>query len=112
MEYDQRVITRFLCKERVSPEEIHVRLAVQFGDATYSERGVRRWCQYGQQERKDLHDDVRFARPLTDFLDIRIMALLDEQPCHSADLIVQALVVSHSTVLCHLRESLGMKNCH
>jgi hypothetical protein len=55
---------------------------------------------------------VRFARPLTDFLDIRIMALLNEQPCHSAYSIVQALVVSHSIVLCHLRESLGLKNCH
>jgi hypothetical protein len=41
MEYDQRVIILFLCKERVSPEEIHTRLEAQFGGITYSERRVR-----------------------------------------------------------------------
>jgi hypothetical protein len=45
MEYDERVIIRFLCKERVSPEDIQTHLEAQFGDATYSgsnERSVRR----------------------------------------------------------------------
>jgi hypothetical protein len=47
MESDERVIIRFLCKERVSPEDIHAPLGAQFGDATYSEYNewsVRRWC--------------------------------------------------------------------
>jgi hypothetical protein len=42
MESNQKVIIRFLCKERVSPEDIHACLEAQFGDATYSERSVRR----------------------------------------------------------------------
>jgi hypothetical protein len=46
------------------------------------------------------------------FLDIRIQVLLDEQPFHSASSIAQALCVSPSIILNHLRESLGVKNCH
>jgi hypothetical protein len=41
MENGQRVIIRFLCKERVSLEEIHIRLGIQFRDADYSERSAR-----------------------------------------------------------------------
>jgi hypothetical protein len=31
MDYEQRVIVRFLCKEEVVPAEIHTRVEVQFG---------------------------------------------------------------------------------
>jgi hypothetical protein len=55
---------------------------------------------------------MRSGSPLIDFLDIQIMALLDEQPFHSAYSIVEALHVSHSTILSPLRESLGLKNCN
>jgi hypothetical protein len=112
MEDDQSVIARFLCKERVSPEDIHVRLEAQFGDITYSERSARRWCQYVRQRREDLHDAVRSGKPPIDFLDIRILSLPNEQPFHSAYSIVETLYISHSIILSHLRESLGMKNCH
>jgi hypothetical protein len=80
MEYDQRVIIRFLCKERIASEDIHVHLEPQFGDATDSERSVRRWCKHARQGREDLHDEMQSGRPPMDFLDIRILALLDEQP--------------------------------
>jgi hypothetical protein len=82
MERDQRIIVRFLCKERVSPEDIHARLEAQFGDATYSERSVGRWCQYVRQGGANLHYEVRSGRSPTDFLDIRILALPDEQTFH------------------------------
>jgi hypothetical protein len=52
---------------------------------------------------------VRSGRPPIDFLKIRNLALLDEQPFHSTYSIAEALSVSHSTILSHLRESLGMK---
>jgi hypothetical protein len=42
MEYDQRVILRFLCKEGVSAQEVHLSLEVQFGEDAYSARSVRR----------------------------------------------------------------------
>jgi hypothetical protein len=41
MEYDQRIIIRFLCKGHVSPEEIHAYFEAQFRDAIDSERSVR-----------------------------------------------------------------------
>jgi hypothetical protein len=81
MEYDQRVLIRFLCKERVSTEDTHTVLEVQFGDAThseYSEWSVRQWCLYVPHGREDLHDEVRSGRPSIDCLDIRILVLLDE----------------------------------
>jgi DNA-binding transcriptional ArsR family regulator len=53
---------------------------------------------------------VRSGRPPIDFLDIRILALLDERLFHSADSIAEALGVSHSTILSHLPESLCMEN--
>jgi hypothetical protein len=46
MEYDQRVIVRCLCKERVSPEDIQARVEAQLGDTTYSEWRFRRWYLY------------------------------------------------------------------
>jgi hypothetical protein len=112
MEDSQRVIGWFLCRECVSSEDIHVRLEVHFGNAADSERSVRGWCQYVRQGREDLHDDVRSGRPPIDFLDIRILALLDEQPFHSACSIPEVLGISHSTIFSHLPESLGMKIFH
>jgi transcriptional antiterminator len=47
-----------------------------------------------------------------DFLNIRILALLDEQPFQSAYSIAEALCVSRLTILSHLRESLGMTILH
>jgi hypothetical protein len=103
MEYDQRVIIRFLCKERASPEDIRARLEAQFGDtmhSEYSERNIQQWCQYVRQARENLHDEVQSGRPLSDFLDIRIFVLLDEQPFDSAYSIAEALGVSHSAIGC------------
>jgi hypothetical protein len=112
MEYDRRVIIRSLCNECASPGEIHTHLEAQFEDATYNERSVRRWCQYVRQGREDLHDEVRSGRLPIDFLDIRILALLDEQPFHSAYSISEALCVSYSTNWSYLQESLSMKIFH
>jgi hypothetical protein len=61
MEYNQRVIIRFLCEERVSTEDIRARLEAQLGEATYSEYNewsVRWWCQYVRQAREPQHDEV------------------------------------------------------
>jgi hypothetical protein len=52
------------------------------------------------------------GRPPIDFLDIRILASLDERRFHSAYSIVESLCVSHSTILSYLRESPGMKIFH
>jgi hypothetical protein len=96
-----KVIIRFLCKERISPEDIPARLEAQFRDATYSEyseRSVRRWCQYVEQGCQNLHTEVRSGKPPIDFLEIRfltLLTLLDEQPFYLAYLIAESLGVSH-----------------
>jgi hypothetical protein len=95
---DSRIIIWFLCKARVSPEGIYARLESEFADATYSERSIRLWCQDVRQGREDLYDEVRSGSPPIDFLDIRIPALLEEQPFHSVYLIAQSVCVSHSTI--------------
>jgi hypothetical protein len=94
-DYDERIIIRFLGKERVSPEDIHVCLEAQFGNITYSKRSVRLWRQYVWHGREDLHDEVRSGTLPIDFLDIRILALLDEHAFHSASSIAEVLCVSH-----------------
>jgi hypothetical protein len=109
MEYDQRVIIRFLRKGRISPEDIHARLEAQLGDLTYSGRSVRQWCQYVLQGREDLPDEAPSGRLPTDFFDIQILALLDEQPLHSAYSTAEALIISYSTISSDLPGSLGMK---
>jgi hypothetical protein len=58
-----------------------------------------------------MHDDQRSGRRPIDFFDIRILVLLDEQPFHSTYSIAEALCISQSTILSHLRESLGKKSC-
>jgi hypothetical protein len=58
---------------------------------------------------------VRSGRPPIGFLDIRIlalMALLDEEPFYSVYSIAEALCVSQSTILSHLRKLRGLKNFH
>jgi hypothetical protein len=112
MESDQRIIIRFLCKELVSPEDVHARLEAQFEDTTYREQSVRRCFQSVRQGSEDLHDEGRSGRPPIDFLEVRIPVFLGEQPFHSAYSIAEALGVSRSTILSHLPESLGMKNLH
>jgi hypothetical protein len=109
MEYEQRVVVQFRCKERVSTEDIHACFEAQFGDGTSSEWSILWWCQNVRQEREDLDDKMRSARPPIDFLDIWILALLNEQPFDSANSIAETLSVSHSTILSYLREWLGMK---
>jgi hypothetical protein len=80
MECDQKVIIRFLYKDGVSAERIHPWLEIQFREDTCTSPTVRRWCQYVQHRYEDVHDEVRFGRLPVEFLDIRIMALLDDQP--------------------------------
>jgi hypothetical protein len=110
MEYDQRVIIRFLFNEKVSADEIQRRLTAQFGEDSYSIRSVRRWCQYLRQGRKDLHDEQRPGRPPLDNIDAKILALLTAYPFHSAYSLADSIGISQQCVLNHLHDSLGLQN--
>jgi hypothetical protein len=109
MEYEQRIIIRFLHREGVAPDEIHTRLRAQFGDDTDSSRSVRRWCSYVQQGREDLHDGAPPGRPPIDFLDLQILGCLEKELFHSAYSLVEVLGVSRTTILNRLHGSLMMK---
>jgi hypothetical protein len=112
MDFAQRAIIRFLFKEGVNANQIHMRLLAQFGDEAYSLRSVRRWYQYVRQGRELIHDELRSGWPPVDFLDIQILSNLEKYPFHSAYSLAEILKVSHATILKHLHEALGMKHFH
>jgi hypothetical protein len=112
MEHEQRRIIRFLYRKHAEPQDIHARLSTQFVDAAYSLRSVQRWCQYIRQGPELLDEEPRSGRPPIDFLDIQILSSIEKQPFHSAYSLAEILDVSHTTILNHLRNSLGMKLFH
>jgi histone-lysine N-methyltransferase SETMAR len=112
MDFEQRVIIRFLSKEGVDANRIHTRLSAQFRDEAYSLRSVQRWCQYVRQGRELMDDEPRAGRPPIDFLDIQILSNLEKYPFHSAYSLAEILKVSHATILKHLHDALGMKHFH
>jgi hypothetical protein len=52
MEYEQRVIIRFLLQEDANANDIHTRPQAQFTDGAYSIRTVRHWRQFIRQGEK------------------------------------------------------------
>jgi hypothetical protein len=112
MESDQTVTIRFLCNKRISPktfthvsrhssETLHAPSGVSGGGASMFDKDVK---TYMTRRHPTGHELTLF--------DIRILALLDEQPFHSAYSIAEALRIFHSTILSHLLESLGMTIFH
>jgi hypothetical protein len=99
MEYEQRVSRRFLLQEdaNANAADIFRRLQAQVTDEAYSIRSVMRWCQFIRQRRQDLHDDPRSRCPATDFIDIKILSVLEREPFHSADSLAEVACVSYST---------------
>jgi transcriptional regulator of aromatic amino acid metabolism len=112
MEFEQRIIIRFLYREHTESRDIHARLSAQFNDAADSLRSVQCWCQYIRQGHELPDDEPRSGRPPIDFLDIQILSSLEKQPLHSGHSLAEILDVSYTTILNHLRDSLGIKLFH
>jgi hypothetical protein len=112
MGFEQRVIIRFLYREGVNTNDIPIGLSAQFRDAGYRLRTVHRWCQYIRQGRELLYDEPRSGGPPIDLLDIKIMSQPKKKPFHSAYSLAELLSVSPTTILNHLRDSLGMQLFH
>jgi hypothetical protein len=72
----------------------------------------QRWCQYIQHEHEFLGNEHRSDRPPIHFLDIHILTCPEKEPFHSAYSLAEILSVSHTTILNHLRDALGMKHFH
>jgi hypothetical protein len=108
MELEQRIVIRFLSGEHAEPRDIHAGFSAQFNGAAYSLQSVQRWRQYIRQGGELLDDELRSGRPPIDFLDIQILSSLETQPFHSTYSIAEIVDVPHTTILSHLRDSLGM----
>jgi hypothetical protein len=99
MEYDQRVIIRFLWNGRINTNQITARLQVKFGKHAYKLRTVRFWIAeigFGHQY---LHDEIGIGRPPLDDLCAKILAILNKVPFKSACSIAERLHVGYATVL-------------
>jgi hypothetical protein len=112
MELEQRIIRCFLYREHAEPRDIHTLLSAQFDDAASSLRSVQRWCQYIQQGRQLPDNEPRSGRPPIDFFGIQILSSLEKQPFHWAYSLADIRDVSHTTILNHFRDSLGIKVFH
>jgi hypothetical protein len=111
-QYDQRVIIRFLWKERIEANQITARLHAQFGQHVYKLRTVRFWISEVQFSRQDFHDKIRTGRrPLDDF-DAKIVGILDKSPFESTCSVAKRLRVDSATVLEHFHMLIGFKSFH
>jgi hypothetical protein len=111
MELEQRIVIPFLDRGHGEPWDGHARLSTQFGNTASSLRSVQRWCQHIRQGRKLPDDGPRSGRLPIDFLDSNSI-IPRKQPFHSAYSLAEILDVSHTTMLSHLHDSLGMKLFH
>jgi hypothetical protein len=112
MEYDQRVIIRFLSNEGIAADEITTRLQAQFAEHMYKLRTGRFEIGEVRFGHQDLHDEIRTGRPPLDDVDAKILAFLNKSPLESARSIAETLRVSHAIVLNHLHLSIGFKSFH
>jgi hypothetical protein len=112
MEYDQRVIIRFLWNEEIDAHKIAHRFQAQFGEHVYKLQTVRFWIAEVRLGHQDFHDEIRTGRPPLGDLDVKILAILDKSPFELARSITQTLRVAHSIVLLHLHDSIGFRSFH
>jgi hypothetical protein len=112
MEYDQRVIIRFLSNEGISADKITTRLQAPFAEHAYKVRTVRFWIGEVRFGRQDLHNEIRTRRPLLDDVDTKFLAILNKSPFESTCSIAKMLRISHAIVLNHLHLPIGFKSFH
>jgi hypothetical protein len=116
MEYEQRVIIRFLLNANANANNIHRRHQAQFTDDAYNVRSFRHWSLFIKQGQENFHDaPSRIARWST---------LSAPKSCqhwrgsfHSAQSFAEVVGVCYSANICYLRDSLGIKaymcvECH
>jgi hypothetical protein len=80
MEYDQRMIIRFVHNERADAHDTIRRLQETFAQDAYALRTVQFWISKVPRGRQDLHDKNRMGRSPLDDLDAKILAILDKSP--------------------------------
>jgi hypothetical protein len=75
MEYDQRVMSKFLLNKRDDAHNSANRLQAKFDEHAYQFRTIYVWITEARLGRQDLHDEICTRRsPLAD-LDAKILAI-------------------------------------
>jgi hypothetical protein len=75
MDHDQRVIIKFLWKERANAPRIAARLQTQFVEHAYQLRTVQLWITEIPRGRQDMHDEIRSGRSPLDDLESKVLAI-------------------------------------
>jgi hypothetical protein len=112
MEYDQRVIIRFLLNKGIYAHEIADRFQGQFDEYAYKLRTVRFLITEIRFGHQDLHDEIRTRKSPLDDLDAKILVILNKFPFESARSIAETLRVAQSTILLHLHDSIVFRSFH
>jgi hypothetical protein len=112
MEYDQRMIIKFLWNDGLDVHDIADKLQTQFIENIYQLQTIRFWITDARIGRQDLHDEIRTGRPPLDDLDAKILTILNKYPFESARLISETLCIVYSTILLHSHDSIGFKSFH
>jgi hypothetical protein len=112
MEYDQRIIIRFLLNEGIDVHDIADRLQAQFCEHTYTLRTARFWIAEVRLGHQDFHDEIRSGRSPLDDLDAKILVMLDRSSFESACSTAETLPIVYSTVLLHLHNSIDLRSFH
>jgi hypothetical protein len=123
MEYDQRMIIKFLLNEgadardiadrlQTDCRQIMDRLQAQFGEHAYQFRMVQFWITEVWLDRQDSHNEIRIGRPLLDDLDAKILTILDKSLFKSTRSIAETLYIAHSTMLLHLHDFIHFRLFH
>jgi hypothetical protein len=112
IEYDQRVIIRFLWNEGIDANQITARLQEQFNKHAYKLRTVWFWIAEVWFGCQDNHDEIRAGKSPLDDLDAKILAILDKSPFESACSISERLRIGNAIVFEYLLVSIGLKSFH
>jgi hypothetical protein len=112
IEFDRRVIIRFLWNEENDANQITAKLQAQFGEHAYELRTARFWIAEVRFCPQDLYDEIRTGRPPLDDLDVKILAIFDKSAFESTCSIGERLIVGHVKVLKHLHVLIGFKLFH
>jgi hypothetical protein len=87
-------------------------LQTQFGEHAYVLRTVRFWIAEVRISRQYLHDEIRTGRSPLDYLDAKILGILDKSFFESACSIAETLIIVYSIVLLHLHDSNSFRSFH
>jgi hypothetical protein len=112
MEYDQRMIIKFLWNKGIDVHKSKHRFQTQFDEHIYKLRTIWFWIIEVRLGRQDFHDEIRTGWSSLDDLDAKIIIILNKSLIKSTRSIAETLHIAHQTVFRHLYNSIGFKSFH